>query len=234
MGFFIGKFQDNLAHNHYAIQISISLKSKIFITKKNRKKLEFNNCLIKSNITHQLSCNEEHLLLLFYPTSSIGHYLNQLSENEITEYDHPILEQIKVVSLDFLEKKIDFKNTVFEISRLLRVFNCECENENHYKDDRIKDAIEYLESNFDRIISLKEISERTYLSESRFLHIFKENTGITYRKVQQWNKISKSIGKLKKQSLTETAHQFGFTDSAHYSKVFKQTFGFNPKLIQKS
>ncbi len=172
--------------------------------------------------------------MLFYPTSSVGHYFNQVSKNEIIEYNHPILEQLKEHSLDFLEKKIDFKSTVFEINRLLSTFKCECENENHYKDPRIKKAIEYLESNFDRIISIKEISEKIYLSESRFLHIFKENTGITYRKVQQWNRISKSISKIKKQSLTETAHQFGFTDSAHYSKVFKQTFGFNPKLIQRS
>jgi len=223
-----------LPHKHYAIQISISLKSKIIITKENGEELEFNNFLIKSNITHQLSCGEQHLLLLFYPTSSIGHYLNQLSNNGITEYNHPIFEQLKICSINFLEKRIDFKRTVFEIRCLLSAFNCECENENHYKDNRIKEVIEYLENNINRIISVKEISERAHLSESRFLHLFKENTGITYRKVQQWNRISKSFSHLKKQSLAETAFQFGFTDSAHYSKVFKQTFGFNPKLIQKS
>jgi len=106
--------------------------------------------------------------------------------------------------------------------------------ENHFTDERIKKAIKYLEINFDRVISVKEIAEKCFLSESRFLHLFKENTGITYRKVQQWNKVSKSFSMLRNQSLTETAHQFGFTDSAHYSKVFKETFGFNPKLIQKS
>ena len=111
---------------------------------------------------------------------------------------------------------------------------CECEKENHYKDERIKKAIKYLETNFDRVISVKEIAEMCFLSKSRFLHLFKESTGITYRKVQQWNKISKSFVSLRKQSLTETAHQFGFTDSSHYSKVFKETFGFNPKIIQKS
>ncbi len=233
-GFFIGQFEGNLSHKHYAVQISVSLNSEIILTEKNGEVSEFKNCLIKSNVTHQLSCETEHLLLLFYPTSSIGHYLSQLSNNEITDFNYTILKQLKKCSLDFLKGETDFKSVISEISNLLKIFTCECEKENHYKDERIKKAIIYLETNFDRVIPLKEIAEMRFLSESRFLHLFKESTEITYRKVQQWNKVSKSFEMLKNQSLTETAYQFGFTDSSHYSKVFKETFGFNPKLIQKS
>ena len=233
-GFSIGQFEDNLLHKHYAIQINISLNTEIILTKKNNEISELKNFLIKSNIPHQLSCKTEHLLLLFYPTSSIGHYLDQLSNDEISEFKHPILKQLKKCSIDFLKGKMNFKDLVLKISSLLETFNCECEMENHYKDERIKKAIQYLEANFDRVISLKEIAEICFLSESRFLHLFKENTGITFRKFKQWNKVSKSFSMLRKQNLTETAHQFGFTDSSHYSKVFKERFGFNPNLIQKS
>lgn len=233
-GFSIGQFEDNLPHKHYAIQINISLNSEVILTKRNNEISKLKNFLIKSNVTHQLTCKTEHLLLLFYPTSSIGHYFNQLSDNDITEFKHPILKQLKKCSIDFLNGKMDFKNVVSEISSLLESFTCKSEIENHYKDDRIKNAIKYLEANFDRVIPLKEIAEIHFLSESRFLHLFKENTGISFRKVQQWNKVSKSFSMLRKQNLTDTAHQFGFTDSSHYSKVFKETFGFSPKLIQKS
>lgn len=171
---------------------------------------------------------------MFYPTSSIGHYLSQLSNIEISEFRHPILKGLKNNGLKLINESIDFKDFVLEMSHLLKELNCDCELENHYKDDRIKSAISYLEANFERIISLKEIAKKCFLSESRFLHLFKQNTGITYRKVQQWHKVSKSFSMLRNQSLTKTAHQFGFTDSAHYSKVFKETFGFNPKVIQKS
>lgn len=233
-GFSIGTFEDNLLHKHYAIQINIALDSEVILTKKNNEIAEFKNFLIKSNTPHQLSCKTEHLLLLFYPTSSIGHYLNQLSNEDVSEFNHPILEELKKSTTDFLAGKTTFKNVVERISGLIETLNCQCEEQNHYKDERIKKAIKYLEGNFDRVVSLKEIAEICFLSESRFLHLFKENTGITFRKVQQWNKVSKSFSMLREQSLTETAHQFGFTDSAHYSKVFKETFGFNPKFIQKS
>jgi AraC-like DNA-binding protein len=232
-GFFIGQFKDNLPHKHYAIQLGISLSAPIVLTQKEDSQFEFKNCLVKSDVVHQLSCEAEHLLLLFYPTSSIGHYLSQLTRNEIAEFNHPILEELKKCSVLFGAGDIDFEGYIIEIKSILKVFSCECVAENHYKDERIKTAIEYLETNFDRVISLKEIAEKCFLSESRFLHLFKENTGITYRKVQQWNKVSQSLRVLKSQSITTTAHQFGFTDSSHYSKVFKDTFGFNPKLIQK-
>ena len=104
-GFSIGQFEDNLLHKHYAIQINISLNTEIILTKKNNEISELKNFLIKSNIPHQLSCKTEHLLLLFYPTSSIGHYLDQLSNDEISEFKHPILKQLKKCSIDFLKGK---------------------------------------------------------------------------------------------------------------------------------
>lgn len=185
-------------------------------------------------MSHKLTSKNEHLLLLFYPTSSIGHFLNQQSTDNISELNHPIAEKLKQSGLNFINNKSTFQNTIIEISDFIKSFTCECETENHFKDKRIKTAIEYLETNFDRVIPLQEIAEKCFLSPSRFLHLFKEKTGVTYRKAQQWNKVSQSFSMLNKQSLTETAYQFGFADSAHYSKVFKETFGFSPKLIQKS
>ncbi len=64
----------NLPHKHYAIQISISLNSEIILTEKNGEIIEFKNCLIKSNGTHQLSCETEHLTttVLFVPRIMVG------------------------------------------------------------------------------------------------------------------------------------------------------------------
>lgn len=232
-GLFIGSFVDNLPHKHYAVQLSIGLKSAIFINEENGVITEFENCLIQSNVSHQLSCDTEHLLILLNPTSSTGHLLNQFSEKKVTEFSFSIAEKLRQSSLRFLERESEFKTAVSEVRDLLKVFACECEEGNHFEDERVRAAVIYMEKNFDRVIPLKEIAEQCFLSESRFLHLFKEKTGITYRKSQQWNKVSRSFAMLRKQSLTETAHQLGFADSAHFSKVFKETFGFTPKRIQQ-
>jgi len=232
-GLFIGSFTNNLPHKHYAIQLSISLGSDIIIFNGSKKLYHHKSYLIKSNVSHRMTCKEEQLLLLFYPTSTTGHFLKEFSKDNISEFKHPIVEKLKQNSLNYINGITSFENAVTEISDSLKKFICECEEQNHFDDERIIKALKYLDENVERVIPLKEMAEKCYLSESRFLHLFKEKTGITYRKVQQWNKVSQSFSMIKKQSLTETAHQFGFADSAHYTKVFKDTFGFNPKRIQK-
>ena len=101
----------------------------------------------------------------------------------------------------------------------------------YVEDDRILNAIEYLDENFDKVVSLEEIASISFLSKSRFLHLFKEKTNINFRRYQLWNKIVKSLPLLAQNSITTTAHQSGFTDSSHYTRTFKETFGITPKFI---
>ncbi|WP_409050310.1 helix-turn-helix domain-containing protein [Sphingobacterium sp. 2149] len=81
------------------------------------------------------------------------------------------------------------------------------------------------------MVSLKEIANICFLSETRFLHLFKEKTNLNFRRYQLWNKLIKSLPYLKEHSITDTAYQFGFTDSSHYSRTFKETFGLTPKFL---
>ncbi len=228
-GLFLGAFNENKAHKHYAVQLSISINEKIEFNKS----VHFENCLIKSNEEHQLSCQSDHLLFLFNPTSSIGHYLSEMASDNIIGYNHPITDKLKNSATCYLGDSIEFQTFIKDVKVILNDFECKCENDNHFKDDRILDAIKYIEKNSDRVIPLAEIAAVCFLSPSRFLHLFKEKTGLTYRRAQLWFKISQSFPFLSKQSITQTAYQFGFTDSAHYSKVFKQNFGFSPKRFSK-
>ena len=110
-------------------------------------------------------------------------------------------------------------------------YKCSCEIENHIKDDRIIRVLEFFEENFDRVYSLEEIAKMMHLSPSRFIHLFKEKTGLSFRRYQLWNKIIRSLPYLVTSTITNTAHTFGFTDSSHYSRTFKETFGVTPKFM---
>jgi len=230
-GLFVGIIKDNTPHKHFAIQLSISSGKDIVIKKGQSKIYHLKNVLIKSNILHKIECNSQQLLLLIDPASSLGHYLNQLTTEKITSFDLPITTILKTALENIITEKGSFKNNVMQIKKHLDKVNCQCTSQNHFNDDRIQTAINYLELNYNRVIPVEEIANICFLSSSRFLHLFKEKTGITYRRVQLWNKISRSFKSLPHQTITETAHQFGFSDSAHYSKIFKQNFGFSPKLF---
>ena len=232
-GVFIGSFDNNKIHQHYAIQWSIALGEPIeIIDEVNNSSFE-ESVLIKSNVLHQFRCSSHHLLLLFSPISQIGHLLQQQSSTDIVEYRSELSKKMQSLGIDYIERKQSFSDFISSIKKAFKEFSSNYSNNNQIEDDRIAKALKFLEQNTDRVIPANELAKYCYLSESRFLHLFKEKTNITYRQAQLWIKISQSIPKLFTQKITETAYEFGFTDSAHYSKVFKQNFGFSPKVFSK-
>ncbi len=232
---FAGIFQHNALHRHYAIQISIATNKCIIISDGKNNEQYYESCIIRNNEPHRLACNEPHITLLINPTSPAGHYLNQLFSNlHIASFSHPIAHDIKNRLNNFISGSISFETLAGIIKNLLEQADCLCMEENHFGDMRIKKAILYLESHYERVIPLAEAADQVHLSPTRFLHLFKQTTGITYRRFLLWNKLSKSFHYLKEHGVTLTAHEFGFTDGAHYSRTFKENFGFSPAFVLKS
>lgn len=130
-------------------------------------------------------------------------------------------------------RKLNFEGFCSKIDDVLNEYQCYCDKIIHIEDDRIVRTLKMFEENYDRVLSLDEVSKNVYLSSSRFLHLFKKETGLSFRRYQLWNKLIKSIPHLVDNSITNTAYTFGFTDSSHYTRTFKETFGVSPKFMFK-
>ena len=228
-GWFIGGFDNNQKHRHYALQLSIPLGGKIAIlTSKNTIKTD-SPILIKSNVIHQISSDNQHFLLLINPASTIGHYWNQLSNSEITEISNEPTTKLR----DLIMGPDKNKSLISELNSIVTEYDCFCSSAIHKGDERINKALAYLTANSEQIVSVEDVAKHCHLSSSRFLHLFKEQTGITYRRAQLWNKLTKGIAQFGQMSLTEIAHHNGFSDSAHFSRTFKENFGFSPRDFLK-
>ena len=231
IGIFIGKFSDNVSHKHYALQISIALDDKFVIVDENKHINSFEVCLINSNVEHQFSSDQNCLIILINPLSELGHLLYTKYKNTpIVSLDQQ-LQQLVAAYRDYCKVDCDFQRLIHRINDYFLNFQCQCELENHLEDQRIYKAIGYLEQNTKRIVSLEEIANVCFVSPGRFLHLFKESTQLNFRRYQLWNRLIESLPYLKTNNITQTAHKFGFTDSSHYSKTFKQTFGLSPKFL---
>lgn len=69
-------------------------------------------------------------------------------------------------------------------------------------------------------------------SESRFSRVFNRDVGMSIPAYVRWLRlrlVADSI--MKGQSLTDAAHEAGFSDSAHLSRVFRTTFGVRPSEL---
>ena len=83
--------------------------------------------------------------------------------------------------------------------------------------------------------TLAELGEYAGLSTSRFLHLFKAQTGIPLRRYRLWNRMGAAVGAFRGGvSLTEAAHAAGFASSAHFSSAFRDMFGMMPSDLAKA
>ena len=77
--------------------------------------------------------------------------------------------------------------------------------------------------------ALADLARHAKLSPSRFLHLFKEVTGVPLRRYRIWNRIGAAAAAIAQgASLTEAAHAAGFASSAHFSSAFRDMFGMMP------
>lgn len=235
-GLFLGNISDNILHKHYAIQIIISLDQSITISTPER---HYKNTAlaIQPLITHKLNSRVQKVLLVFInPASKLGHTINKhvLNKN-IEEFNNAWTDSLKTLTHQWDNGEIDKYFFLKQYSHITKEYFTSCENINSYSDARIMDALQILESSSNKAIPLKTIAEEVSVSPSRFIHLFKNETGITYRRMQLWIKLMKSFELLPQvTNITELAHSSGFADSAHYSRTFKETFGIKPSFIMKS
>ncbi|TRZ42246.1 AraC family transcriptional regulator [Robertkochia solimangrovi] len=227
---FIGKFDSNTMHRHYAIQLSIPIKSDLILNTKEGQISTNVPILIKSNVPHQILSVKEHFLLLVNPISSIGHYWN----GQTTEPIQP-LKEAQVIQLAEIVNDVSMTDLTKTERILDTLSSCQsyCDEQLNQGDNRVDKAFRFLEQNYERVVPVAEIAAHCNLSVGRFLHLFKDETGITYRRAQLWLRILKGIPLTGKYTLTEIAHLTGFSDSAHFSRTFRENFGFSPKEIYK-
>ena len=231
-GLFIGKLKDNTCHKHYALQVSVSVKSKMKLTLKGENEILGKSFFINSKVEHKLISESNQLTILINPLSSIGHQFHlQFGQSNFTLLNENLSDKLIETLNKFETSEIDFKALCELISQVLSEYQCTCEYENHLDEQRILNAIKYMDANFEKVLSLEEVAEKCFLSPTRFLHLFKEKTNLSFRRYQLWNKLIKSLPFLVKNSITETAYAFGFSDNSHYTRTFKETFGVTPKVL---
>jgi len=81
-------------------------------------------------------------------------------------------------------------------------------------------------------ISLSDLAIELGLSYDRMSHLFTDAIGLPFRSYRLWRKVRRANLLLwSGKSLTEAAHSAGFTDSAHLSRTFQNTFGRPPSFF---
>ena len=93
-------------------------------------------------------------------------------------------------------------------------------------DPRIRKVIAWAAKQIDQPISLSDALAVGGLSASRLRHLFVEQTGLPFKTYLLWLRLTRAVEVVAGgASLTQAAHEAGFSDSAHFSRTFRRMFG---------
>ena len=101
---------------------------------------------------------------------------------------------------------------------------------------RIEKVFEYMNHNFDRPISLAEVSKLANMTEVSFSRFFKKRTGITFIDSLMEMRLGHASRLLidTTQSVAEIAYNCGFNNMSNFNRIFKKKKNCTPKEFRNN
>jgi len=225
MGAFKGESGDNHEHHHWAHQLSIGLKQPVRIMA-GKDTLEAKALFIRAGTPHRLLSGSV-LSCYFDPTSSEAKAVHAMlcGKGSIVE---PSAELVKKIMQAFDDAGCIDKGLVL-LRGSLRV-KSECSDNRKLLETVLEAVRASLESQC--MLTRGHLANLTGLSESRFSHWFREQTGMPLRSYRKWLRLIGGIEQvLAGQTFAHAAYNVGFADQAHFTRTFVQMFGVKPSDV---
>lgn len=226
IGAFLGQSGNNHTHRHYAHQITMSIDTHQYVKIIcNRQLYEASILFIPANVPHQLLTGF-YLSIYIDPCHSLATQLNQLlnTPTDIIE----ITDNLK----QYLQENFNPNVSLHQgLTNFLQAVQLK-------EKPRLSDKIEQILILLYQGMLYSNIPDRQYLahvaglSESRFSHWFREQTGLPLRSYRKWLRLICGLMQIRKgQALTDIAYHVNFADQAHFTRTCIELFGVRPSEL---
>lgn len=93
----------------------------------------------------------------------------------------------------------------------------------------VKNALKYIENNYEQKLTLSDVAEKTYVSQWHLSKLLNRHTGKNFSEILNSARIEAAKRMLADPSLRigEISEKVGFLDMAHFSRVFKKLTGIS-------
>jgi len=134
-----------------------------------------------------------------------------------------------------LIKERDLDELLFKLNDIMINFiNKVSATKHNKKKIKVRKIIDYIDQNFTRRLTSKEIAKVGNISTSRCLHLFKEETGMSFSDYVKKLRVDYGIYLILNtdMSLADCAIELGFFDQTHFTKTFKQVENMTPSQFK--
>ncbi len=228
VAYYIGRGFETDLHKHHALEFIFSIEGTFSVETNTKVFSDVTSVGIRPNVPHKFIGGD-------------GIYLFVFIEPELKrciQISDQLFDKDGVFIPNISDKKINTNSTnLLNLNELGRVLSITIADEKDYQafDERIKNAIDVIKNCIsDENLSLTYVSSKVNLSEDRFRHLFSEQIGLPFVRYVLWCRLQKAIVLFSnKLNFTQAAHESGFADSAHLSRVFVEMFGIAPSRVLK-
>ena len=99
-------------------------------------------------------------------------------------------------------------------------------------DPRVVRSIAQIEKFCGEPVTAASCAAQAGLSASRFLHLFKQETGISFRSFRAWKRARHLLHFANQDlNLAHLAQDIGYPDSTHFSHSIRRFYGLKPRAI---
>ncbi len=99
-------------------------------------------------------------------------------------------------------------------------------------DPRVATAVARLVENPERSLTAADCARGAGLSQSRFLHLFKDETGVSFRAFRAWKRARHLLNFVNEDlNFAHLAQDIGYPDSTHFSHSIRRFYGLKPRAI---
>lgn len=172
-----------------------------------KKKISFNNEFSKYFLNRTIN----HILPCYYDKTNpaIGHL------------------QAKLIILELLLEilKMDNNNQLIEDDSVLTS-----------QEKRVSDVVNYINTNYNKQITLDELSKLFFINRYYLCHIFKEVTGMSITDFINRKRLAeaKKLLKYTDYNITEISGMVGFNSASRFISLFRERFDQTPKAFREN
>lgn len=215
-------------HSHSASHIIVGLEGDMKVCV-NGENVVCRGALLPSGVNHTVDSFGSPLLVFMLDITS------KVSE-QITDFTILTRQEIEqIISawrlLDGGRAEEDYEAFWAKVTAALRIR----ETGSRISDERIIQAMHFVKEHPDEDITIKDAAESVYLSEGRFSHLFKEETGIAFSGYLLMQKVFCAYLQIAEgASITEASLAAGFSTPSHFATVNKKMFGITARDLSGS
>jgi len=219
-------------HSHHAIQVTLALDGRFELRSRTH---GVTDCAaVAPDLEHIFEAQGLAALLFVEPESEQGRAITKsfFKRAGLVALPRPLLADLAAELLAQYRRSRSDEAALEKLGRRM-VARLAGSAQAPPPDPRIGKIMRYAAARLDDAVTLGAAAKSAGLSPGRARHLFVEQTGIPFRRYLLWLRINRAVALFAAgASLTQAAHEAGFSDSAHFSRTFRRMFGIAATVLE--